>query len=67
MKKERRILHKLFAVLGLWIIVFDLLCPFPSMLGVSGLTWRLIIGLVSGVMIFICIWKIFRIDSKECV
>lgn len=57
MKKERRILHKLFVVLGLWIIVFDLLCPFPPMLGVSGLTWRLIIGLASGVMIFICIWK----------
>ena len=55
MKRERRGLNKLLIVLGLCIIVFDLLCPFPPVLGISGLTWRIIIGLVGCFMIVLCV------------
>ena len=36
---------KLYAVVGIWIIIFVLLCPLPPVFGVPGLLWRLIIGL----------------------
>ena len=60
MKKEKTILHKLLIVLGLWIIMLDLLCPFPPVLGVSGLTWRILIGLVSCLLIVINTLKLYR-------
>lgn len=46
MKREIRGLKMLLIVLGLCLIVFDLLCPLPPALGVPGLLWRLVIGLL---------------------
>ncbi len=60
MKKKRKVLHKLLIVFGLWIIVFDLLCPFPPVLGVSGLTWRMLIGLLSCLLIVVSTLKLYR-------
>ncbi len=36
----------IFGVFGIWIIIFVLLCPFPPLLGIPGLVWRAIIGML---------------------
>ena len=65
MKREIRGLKMLLIVLGLCLIVFDLLCPFPPLLGISGLTWRIIIGLASCFMIVLCILNLHRTVNNE--
>ena len=67
MKKERKTLHKLLIALGLWIIVIDLLCPFPPVLGISGLIWRTLIGIVCCLLIAVNILKLYRTDRKDFI
>jgi hypothetical protein len=34
----------IFCIVGIWIIIFVLLCPFPPLFGIPGLIWRAIVG-----------------------
>ena len=34
----------IFCIVGIWIIIFVLLCPFPPLFGIPGLVWRAIVG-----------------------
>ncbi len=36
----------IFCIVGIWIIIFVLLCPFPPLLGIPGLVWRAILGIL---------------------
>ena len=41
----------IFCIVGIWIIIFVLLCPFPPLLGIPGLVWRAIIGMLGCVIL----------------
>lgn len=49
-------------VVGLIVLMVTVICPFPMMLGISGIVWRVIIGLLGG---FSLILGIYRISSKK--
>ena len=53
----------IFCIVGIWIIIFVLLCPFPPLLGIPGLVWRAIIGMFG----FRLIWqkKVRKVESVE--
>lgn len=38
--------NNVFVIVGIFLIMFVLLCPLPPVLGVQGLLWRLVIGLL---------------------
>ncbi len=38
--------NNVFVIVGIFLIMFVLLCPLPPALGVPGLLWRLVIGLL---------------------
>ena len=57
MNNDKGMLRNLLIVLGGIIILIDLICPFPALLGVPGLVWRLIIGILSCALIFACVVK----------
>ena len=38
--------NNVFVIAGIFLIMFVLLCPLSPVLGVSGLLWRLVIGLL---------------------
>lgn len=45
-------------VLGALLLVFDIICPVPPILGISGVIWRVIIGVISICLLIIGIKKI---------
>lgn len=49
-------------VVGLIVLMVTVICPFPMMLGISGIVWRVIIGLLG---CFSLILGIYRISSKK--
>ncbi len=38
--------NNVFVIVGIFLIMFVLLCPLPPVLGVPGVLWRLVIGLL---------------------
>ena len=49
-------------VVGLIVLMVTVICPFSMMLGISGIVWRVIIGLLG---CFSLILGIYRISSKK--
>ena len=46
MKRERTILRIVLIIVELLFIVAVIISPFPSMIGISGIVWRIVIGLI---------------------
>lgn len=50
----------LFIVVGLIVLMATVICPFPMMLGISGIVWRVIIGLLGCFSLILGIYKISK-------
>ena len=44
-------------ILGSLILILTAICPFPSLLAVSGVVWRIIIGLLGCCLLTLGIYK----------
>lgn len=47
-------------IVGLIFLLFAAICPFPSLLSVSGVIWRMIIGFISCFVLVMGIYKTVR-------
>lgn len=46
-----------FIITGLILLIFVIICPFPAILAVPGVAWRLIIGLLGCFLLALGIYK----------
>jgi hypothetical protein len=47
-------------VIGFIVLIIAAICPLPMILGISGIAWRLIIGLLGCFSLVLGIYKISR-------
>lgn len=47
-------------VVGLIIVIIIVVCPLPMMFGISGLVWRIIIGLIGCFSFALGVYKISK-------
>ena len=47
-------------IVGLIFLIFVVICPFPAMLAVPGVVWRIIIGLLSCFSLVLGVYKTTR-------
>lgn len=47
-------------IVGLIFLLFAMICPLPTMLAVSGIVWRIIIGLFGCCLLALGIYRIVR-------
>ncbi len=47
-------------IVGLIFLLFVVICPLPTMLAISGIVWRIIIGLFGCCLLALGIYKIVR-------
>ena len=44
-------------IIGILLLVFDIICPVPPILGIPGVVWRIIIGIIGICLLIIGVKK----------
>lgn len=52
-------------VIGLIFLIVALICPLPTMLAVSGVVWRMIVGLLGLILLVSGSYEVYRIHWRR--
>jgi di/tricarboxylate transporter len=52
-------------IVGIVLFVFVLICPLPTMLAISGVAWRIIVGLLGCFLVALGIIKRFHAGNRS--